>query len=126
LPKIDEADAYRLLLAGAALEKGVSPGDLMKALGFPRGARDLEKYSDDQPRVPAGSVRESGWTSGGTSGADVSRPEHQIIMLDANPTGIVAGEQYAQASQTPGKIEQITAIPSMDGSISILNMGWLA
>ena len=65
LPKIDEADAYRLFLAGTALEKGASPSDLMKALGFPRAARDIEKYNPDQPRVPAGSGRESGeWTTG--------------------------------------------------------------
>jgi hypothetical protein len=103
LPKIDETDAYRLFLAGTALEKGASPSDLMKALGFPRAARDIEKYWEDQPRVPAGSGRESGeWTTGdGASGANVSRPKHQIIMSDANPTGIVAGAQYAQASQTP-------------------------
>ncbi|MGH6857355.1 MAG: hypothetical protein ACRECP_06885, partial [Methylocella sp.] len=36
LPQIDEADAYRLFLAEVALEKGVEPSDLMKALGFPR------------------------------------------------------------------------------------------
>jgi hypothetical protein len=102
LPKIGEADAYRLFLAGTALEKGASPSDLLKALGFPRAARDLEKYNPDQPRVPAGSGRESGqWTSDGAGGANVSRPKHQIIMSDANPTGIVAGAQYAQASQTP-------------------------
>jgi hypothetical protein len=70
LPKIDEADAYRLFLAGTALEKGASPSDLMKALGFPRAARDIEKYNPDQPRVPAGSGRESGqWTSDGEGGA---------------------------------------------------------
>ncbi|MGH6794971.1 MAG: hypothetical protein ACREDH_07185, partial [Methylocella sp.] len=33
LPTIDEAGAYRLFLAGVALEKGVSPSDLLKALG---------------------------------------------------------------------------------------------
>jgi hypothetical protein len=60
LPKIDETDAYRLFLAGTALEKGVSPSELMKALGFPHTARDIEKYNPDQPRVPAGSGRESG------------------------------------------------------------------
>jgi hypothetical protein len=56
LPKIDEADAYRLFLAGTALEKGVSPSDLMKALGFRRAARDIEKYNPDQPRVPVEAV----------------------------------------------------------------------
>lgn len=57
LPKGDETGAYRLLLAVTALKKGVSPIELMKALGFSRAARDLEKYNPDQPRVPAGSGR---------------------------------------------------------------------
>jgi hypothetical protein len=109
LPKIDEADAYRLFLAGTALEKGASPSDLMKALGFPRAARDIEKYSEDQPRVPAGSGRESGqWTSDGEGGAPrqtfVERVEVRVVgatMSDANPPGIVPGAQYAQNSPTP-------------------------
>lgn len=127
LPKIDEAGAYRLFLARTALEKGVSPSDLMKALGFPRAARDIQKYNPDQARVPAGSGRESGqWTaSDGAHQQDVqaSEPapsiqsrdgaarttfvEHVEIrvagatMSDANPPGIVAGAQYAQLSPTP-------------------------
>jgi hypothetical protein len=73
LPRIDEMGAYRLFLAGIALEKGASPSDVMKALGFPRAARDLEKYNPDQPRVPAGSGRESGqWTSGEASGSGMA------------------------------------------------------
>jgi hypothetical protein len=109
LPKIDEADAYRLFLAGTALEKGASPSDLMKALGFPRAARDIEKFNPDQPRVPAGSGRESGqWTSDGEGGAPrqtfVERVEVRVVgatMSDANPPGIVPGAQYAQNSPTP-------------------------
>jgi hypothetical protein len=109
LPKIDEADAYRLFLAGTALEKGVSPSELMKAFGFPRPARDIEKYNPDQPCVPAGSGRESGqWASGGEGGARrqtfVERVEIRVAgatMSDVNPPGIVAGAQYTQASPTP-------------------------
>jgi len=119
LPKIDETGAYLLYLGGTALEKGASPGDLMKALGFPRAARDIEKYNPDQPRVPAGSGRESGErTSGGDGGAPrqtfVQRVEISrdgATMSDANPPGIVAGAQYAQLSPTPiitpGKLKHI-------------------
>ncbi|MGB6177618.1 MAG: hypothetical protein WBF43_15090, partial [Methylocella sp.] len=97
------------ILAGTALEKGASPGDLIKALGFPRAARDIEKYSPDQPRVPAGSGRESGeWTTGRGDGGGrttfVQRVEVRMpgaTMSDANPPGIVAGAQYAQLSSTP-------------------------
>ncbi|MGH6857357.1 MAG: hypothetical protein ACRECP_06895 [Methylocella sp.] len=75
LPKIDEAGAYRLFLAGVALEKGLGPRDLINALGFPRAARDLEKYNPDQPRVPAGSGRESGdWTKDGNTSETQSPP----------------------------------------------------
>jgi hypothetical protein len=109
LPKIDEADAYRLFLAGLALEKGIEPIVLMKALGFPRAGRALEKYNPDQPRIPAGSGRESGeWTSG--DGGDTP-PQHIVrrvdiraggaTISDANPPGIVPGAQYAQLSPTP-------------------------
>jgi hypothetical protein len=127
LPKIDEAGAYRLFLAGTALEKGVSPSDLLKALGFPGAARDIEKYNPDQPRVPVGSGRESGqWTSGEATGSGTAaqsrlpRNVHvkpfvpQVVggtVSDANPDGIVPGAQYAQASPVPvitaEKIEDI-------------------
>ena len=118
LPKIDETDAYRLFLAGTALERGASPSELMKALGFPRAARNIEKYNPDQPRVPAGSGRESGeWTTGdGASGSGTAaqnglpRNVHvkpfvpQVVggtVSDANPDGIVPVAQYAQANVTP-------------------------
>jgi len=65
LPDVDECVAYRLLLAKKALEAGVSPEALIKAVGFNQTALDFEKYNRDQPRVPAGQGRESGrWTSG--------------------------------------------------------------
>jgi hypothetical protein len=39
LPKIDEADAYRLFLAGMALEKGISPSDVID-VSFSASAKD--------------------------------------------------------------------------------------
>jgi hypothetical protein len=60
LPGIGEMAAYRLFRAERLLEKGACPSDLLKALGFPEAARDLAKYSPEQPRVPKGSGRESG------------------------------------------------------------------
>jgi hypothetical protein len=75
LPEAGEAEAYRLFLADMALDKGARPSELMRAMGFGQAARELEKYSEHQPRVPSGSGRESGrWTSGaggsGSSGED--------------------------------------------------------
>jgi hypothetical protein len=81
LPHIDEADAYRLFLAGTAREKGLDPSDLMNALGFPRAARDLEKYDPDQPRVPAGSGRESGqWTKDGSLASTSADEDHRVQL----------------------------------------------
>ena len=59
-------DAYRLFLAEELLDAGMSPAALMKGLGFDAPARGLAKYDPNQPRVPAGSGRNSGrWGSGG-------------------------------------------------------------
>ncbi|MGA7384054.1 MAG: hypothetical protein WBW81_04985, partial [Methylocella sp.] len=63
----------------------------------------------DQPRVPAGSGRESGeWTSGDDGGEQrqkfVRRIQLNVVgatMSDANPQGVVPGGQYAQASSPP-------------------------
>jgi hypothetical protein len=96
LPKIDETDAYRLFLAGKALEKGFNPSDLMKALGFPHTARNFKKYNPDQPRVSAGSGRESGrWTSGGASGAG--------SVSDDSELGSVADIILASQDKKDGK-----------------------
>jgi hypothetical protein len=94
LPKIDEMGVYRLYLAGTALEKGLGPSDLMKTLGFPRAARQLDKYDPNQPRVPAGSGRESGqWTKDG-SFASTSVDEDPVASTSGDDDGRVqlAGE----------------------------------
>lgn len=66
LPRLaDPADAYRLRLAEHLLDEGLPPRTLLKELGLDPWALDLVKYAPDQPRVPAGSGRESGrWTDG--------------------------------------------------------------
>jgi hypothetical protein len=65
LPDIGEDAAYRLSLAAKLIDAGVAPRDLARELGFDLPA-GLLKYNPDQPRVPAGSGKESGeWTSSG-------------------------------------------------------------
>ncbi len=83
LPPLTDDQAFALFAADELLKSGLSPHALMKGLGFDPAALDtLEKYSADQPRVPAGNGRASGqWTSGG--GAKSSR------------------QQYAQADEQP-------------------------
>jgi len=58
LPDIGEDAAYRLSLAAELIDAGVAP--------WFDPAAGLVKYDPDEPRVPAGSGRESGqWTSSG-------------------------------------------------------------
>ena len=64
LPTIDERGAFRVFLADYVLACGLSSAALRKELGLSDRAAS-RKYSDAQPRVPAGSGAESGrWTSG--------------------------------------------------------------
>ena len=65
LPRFEtREDAKSLFYADGFLRLGVSPYALMLARGLNTGQLDLLKYSATQPRVPAGSGRESGrWTS---------------------------------------------------------------
>jgi hypothetical protein len=70
LGKLDAAGAYRLSLAAELIEAGMTPRELARELGL-RLPADLIKYDPDQPRVPAGSGRESGqWTSGDAAAGD--------------------------------------------------------
>ncbi len=65
LPDIGEVAAYRLSLAAELLDAGVAPGWLARERGLNQVQFDVSKYDENQPRVPAGSGRESGqWTSG--------------------------------------------------------------
>jgi hypothetical protein len=67
LPKLKSAnDAYRLYLAEALLDDGLPPREMLAELGLDRAIRQLDKSGPNQPRVPAGSGRESGrWTKDG-------------------------------------------------------------
>lgn len=65
LPEIGEDAAYRLSLAAELIDAGVAPHEVARELGFDPPA-GLIKFDPDQPRVPAGSGRESGqWTTSG-------------------------------------------------------------
>jgi hypothetical protein len=67
--------ACRLFIAECAMEAGMSPRDIFKALRVGGSYVDaVEKtYNPDEPRVPAGSGTPSGeWTSGATGSGDDS------------------------------------------------------
>ncbi|MGH6852366.1 MAG: hypothetical protein ACREDJ_04030, partial [Methylocella sp.] len=72
-PPCGEDETLRLLLAEECLSAGITPAELMKAQGFVPALLALLKYNPSQPRVSAGSGRESGeWTSGDGGGTGIS------------------------------------------------------
>lgn len=72
LSALDDDDLFRLFAAAELIDAGFAPKELMKALGFDAAPLDLFRtYDPDQPRVPAGSGRDSGqWTSGAGASAE--------------------------------------------------------
>lgn len=84
LPRLESAnDAYRLYLAGALLDDGLPPREMLAELGLGRTMRQLDKFDPDQPRVPAGSGRESGQWTRDWSLASTSADEDQKVQLAA-------------------------------------------
>ncbi len=66
LPPCTDEQALRLFVADELLNSGVAPAELMKAQGFDLSPMALLKFNPDQPRVLAGSGRESReWSGGG-------------------------------------------------------------
>jgi hypothetical protein len=80
LPRLESAnDVYRLYLAEALLDDDLSPREMLAELGLDRTMRQLDKFDPDQPRVPAGSGRESGqWAK---DGASTSADEDRKVQL---------------------------------------------
>ena len=105
IPRLDDrADAYRLFLAEELLDAGMSPGALMKGLGFDPPRRGLAKYDPNQPRVPAGSGRNSGrWGSGGGAAqapAPATSAPAPAAMRAANAPGTLAEGLFASAADS--------------------------
>ncbi len=126
LPRFEtREDARHLFYANELLRRGVSARALMFSQGLDTHDFDLLKYNADQPRVPAGSGRESGqWTSGaaadsapisgesahipdittfGSSAEENSRASSSSldssgrVMSDVPLDPIQPGQQYAQS-----------------------------
>ena len=82
LPQLESTnDAYRLYLAGALLDDGLPPREMLAELGLGRAMRQLDKFDPDQPRVPAGSGRESGQWTPDVSLASTSGDEDHKVQL---------------------------------------------
>jgi hypothetical protein len=108
LPRLeDRADAYRLFLAEELLDSGMSPGALMKRLGFEPSTRGFVKYDPNQPRVPAGNGRQSGrWGSAGGAGQDNKTPAHGVAPAAAQNTAQILAPTAARAA---GSAEALSA-----------------
>jgi hypothetical protein len=110
LPKLESAnDAYRLYLAGALLDDGLPPREMLAGLGLDRTMRQLDKYDPDQPRVPAGSGRECGqWTKDGSL-ASTSGDEDRKVQLagDVINVGFLVGIAHGSS---PGEIPWTTCV----------------
>ena len=90
LPKLsDEREgSFRLLLAERALADGLAPHDLLEACGFDGASLGLLKagYDPNQPRVPAGTGRESGrWTTSEASSVSPVSLKPHVVLVDYQP-----------------------------------------
>jgi hypothetical protein len=118
------ADARRLFMADGLMRAGIAPRVILQALELDTAPLDeLERrYNPDQPRVPAGSGRESGqWTSGDQASgettdaasqrspsADERSPvsDHPVQIADSSPNWAQylnpIGEAEAAETGRPG------------------------
>jgi hypothetical protein len=99
LPDIGEDAAYRLALAAELIDAGIAPRELAQELGLSPVQFDVSKYDENQPRVPAGSGRESGqWTSSGDAASG-----------DAAGSPLIEGRSAAGANS--GKVNVVRDLP---------------
>jgi len=122
LPRIFEPEdaARRLFIADGLIAAGVKPRDIWKTLEFDAALLDtLEKYSPDEPRVPAGSGKPSGqWTSGGTSDGGTSA-ETAIATAAAAASPVVARVGRAAAQTASEQLPKVLArLPSVVARIA--------
>ena len=107
LPEIDEDAAYRLSLAAKLIDAGMMPRELARELGLNPVQFDVSKYDENQPRVPAGSGRESGqWTSGEVAAEDETAP-----LVEGRSAGTGSG-----VHKVPDLPEDAVMVTRPDGS----------
>ncbi|WP_158807509.1 hypothetical protein [Beijerinckia sp. L45] len=114
---VDREDkAFRLFLAAALLDEGLSPHALLGSLGFDG---NLEKYDDNEPRVSAGNGRNSGqWGSNSGSNALLglaaaeTRGVVQSFLVGASPTIVRALATFAARFSVPTAVLGALFIPT--------------
>lgn len=113
LPRLDDpVDAYRLRLAEYLLDEGMPPEVLMKELGLDPSA--LVKYDPDQPRVPAGSGRESGRWAPVTGTFALEGPFGVVpsFLADASPSIVADLAAFLARFSVPTAILGALVIPT--------------
>ncbi|MGB6327256.1 MAG: hypothetical protein WBG11_16205 [Methylocella sp.] len=94
-------------MAEALLDDGLPPREMLAELGLGRAMRLLDKYGPDQPRVPAGSGRESGqWTKDGSLASTPADEDHKVQLAgDVIYVGRLTGSVIVRS---PGGILRTT------------------
>jgi hypothetical protein len=119
LPRLESTnDVYRLYLAGALLDDGLPPREMLTTLGLGRTLRQIAKYAPDQPRVPSGSGRESGqWTKDESLAAILAKEDHAATQANENHRVRLAGDVIyvgtlvgISISRVSGEIPRTTCI----------------
>jgi hypothetical protein len=113
LPRLgDETDAWCLHLAAAMLDEGYSPRRLLRELGYLSSSARFQKYDPEQPRVPAGSGRESGqWTSG--DGGDAA------AAIDVSASHALPETSAKDTPSTTTGAAGAAAVPTSDVSLPL-------
>ncbi|MGO9769511.1 MAG: hypothetical protein ACLPSW_08145 [Roseiarcus sp.] len=121
--------AYRLFMADALMKAGMTTRDVFHALGFDSALIErIEKYSPDQPRVPAGNGRPSGqWTRDGAentpapgrsagSEAGRDRPSERQSSVGGKPgsSGSRVSAEISVTLHEPPRPEQILSDANPD------------
>ena len=84
----EQNGSFRLFLAERTLAAGVASRDLLKACGIDSAPLDLLNagYNSNQPRVPAGTGRESGrWTTADASSVAPVSLQPRVELADYKP-----------------------------------------
>jgi hypothetical protein len=114
LPPCEDEQALRLFVADELIDAGVTPRTLMKAQGFDPAPLAFLKFNPDQPRVPAGSGRESGeWTRGG---AGNGRESGESTSDDANITPVAFRSRREREAGMEGAADSIGSTASSNCS----------
>ena len=106
-------DARRLFLADALMSEGVDPSVIVKGLGFDPSPPDeaLDKYSPDQPRVPAGDPDGGQWTSGDWEGGSSGSPSRRTSGVPVAHASAARGDEI-RTGAAPTAPPQAAAPPA--------------